>query len=103
MPLCTRYAMTVSRNPNQSLSLRNAKYESESEPYFSTRNRARSRDIGRNDVVRATTAGRNESHNTDSAMPMPIANNAGERNRSSRWGSDTCWSPNSRSDTAANA
>src|SRR3954447_19230887 len=65
MPLWTRYATTVSRKPNQSLSERNAKYESESEPYRSTKTRARWRDIGRTDGALANPEGRNPSHNTE--------------------------------------
>ena len=41
-------------------------------------NRARSRDSGRNDDSRGDTAGRNNNQQTDNAMPMPTASNAGE-------------------------
>ena len=65
MPLCTRYATSVSRKPNHSLSSRSAKYDSESAPYRSTMNRARSRDSGRYDDNRGETAGRNSSQQND--------------------------------------
>ena len=41
-----------------------------------------------------TTAGRNASHSTESAMPMPTASSAGDSNVSSRCGSATDRSPN---------
>ena len=68
MPLCTRYATSVSRKPNHSLSSRNAKYDNESAPYRSTMNRARSRDSGRYDDSRGETAGRNSNQQNESAI-----------------------------------
>ena len=102
MPLWTRYATSVSRKPNHSLSSRNAKYDSESVPYFSTMNRARSRESGRYDESRGTTAGRNKQpaegqRDTDADCEQRGRQRSGRGGRRAR---SSC-TPTSRSATAS--